>query len=174
MASMALALIIGAFFGNILLYKRQYARYRIGLDYRSTYQVSGPTRMFGRLQYLLYLGVLGDVIFRFLIAGQSPRPLRLLIGISVNILGLILLWLSLEALGENYAPCNKGALPRERVTTGPYRYVRHPIYLANFLQIAGIAAITGSLFILAILAIFVWSVCHAVQDEERALREHFQ
>lgn len=174
MIAIALAFIIGSLTGNILLYKRHHARYPLGLDTRPTYPVSKPTRMFGRIQYLLYLGVFGDVMYRFLLARKIPRPLPLLIGMAVNTLGLILLRLSLEALGENFAPCNKGALPHERVTTGPYKYVKHPIYLANFLQIAGIAVITGSLMVVAILGIFAWSVLHAIQDEEKAFRERFR
>jgi protein-S-isoprenylcysteine O-methyltransferase Ste14 len=35
------------------------------------------------------------------------------------------------------------------ITSGPYRWLRHPIYTAAFLMIPGVAGVTGNLFILA-------------------------
>jgi protein-S-isoprenylcysteine O-methyltransferase Ste14 len=59
-------------------------------------------------------------------------------------------------------------IPQDLVTTGPYRYVRHPIYSAYLLAwIAPCAALpqAGTLVPFAVLAIFYW--CAAALEERK-------
>lgn len=57
------------------------------------------------------------------------------------------------------------------ISTGPYRFARHPNYVAVLGEIAGVALIvwapmTGAV----VLAVFAWLLWRRIQVEERALR----
>jgi protein-S-isoprenylcysteine O-methyltransferase Ste14 len=58
------------------------------------------------------------------------------------------------------------------VTTGPYRFVRHPMYAGALLLIVGVPLALGSLWGLwvcvPVIAVIVWRLL----DEEKYLREH--
>ncbi len=60
------------------------------------------------------------------------------------------------------------------VTTGPYAYLRHPIYLGNFLIGLGIVVISGSfIFVPIFLLLFVLYYHAIISEEEGFLRERF-
>ena len=59
------------------------------------------------------------------------------------------------------------------VTSGPYRRVRHPMYLALFLLMSGIAAWNGTWYNLASLPVLLIAIFGKMQREERYLRERF-
>jgi protein-S-isoprenylcysteine O-methyltransferase Ste14 len=63
--------------------------------------------------------------------------------------------------------------PKRVVTTGAFRYVRHPLYLASILTYFGLAVSTLSLFSLAILAGMFIFYNHIASYEERLLEEKF-
>jgi protein-S-isoprenylcysteine O-methyltransferase Ste14 len=56
------------------------------------------------------------------------------------------------------------------VMTGPYRFVRHPIYLFQIVMVAGIAVLLPSLPALLVLAIHVACAVTKATDEEKYLR----
>lgn len=57
------------------------------------------------------------------------------------------------------------------VTTGPYRYVRHPLYAGAFLYFLGTALLLGSWLGVLLVPIFVGMIRIRVIFEERMLRE---
>jgi len=60
----------------------------------------------------------------------------------------------------------------ELVTTGPYRFVRHPIYTGMLAAVLGSALVTGRIW----LAIFVWMGIYCVysaKTEERLMMQQF-
>lgn len=60
------------------------------------------------------------------------------------------------------------------VTTGPYAYLRHPIYLGNFLIGLGIVVISGAFIFVPIFLFFFVVQYHAIiSEEEGFLRERF-
>jgi protein-S-isoprenylcysteine O-methyltransferase Ste14 len=64
--------------------------------------------------------------------------------------------------------------PRRLVVTGPYRYVRNPMYIASLMLLAGEALLFGSPGV-AIYAAAVWLAFHlrVILYEEPALRSQF-
>ncbi len=55
------------------------------------------------------------------------------------------------------------------VTNGPYRYVRHPVYLANILLAAGYLMASGSLWIVIFGGYGVLKIIWAMRNEELSL-----
>jgi protein-S-isoprenylcysteine O-methyltransferase Ste14 len=60
------------------------------------------------------------------------------------------------------------------VSTGPYRYVRHPLYASSLLFIPGIALLLGSSYGLLLSVVFMGMFAVRAVLEERVLREELQ
>lgn len=66
-----------------------------------------------------------------------------------------------QALGRNWSQTVSAKQEPELVTSGPYRYVRHPMYGAGLVAGIGAAIVVGGPFvfmILTLLPIFLWRV----------------
>lgn len=94
-------------------------------------------------------------------------------GIVVLIAGTVLYRKSMAYLGNNYSPCFDAHLPFQIVTRGPYRYIRHPLYLANILQGVGYILTSGSLWVLLFAIYGILSVVRALDKEESYLSRTF-
>ncbi len=111
-------------------------------------------------------------------AGLGPAELPLLprvAGLALAVLGAALaLWCVLAfALRGRGTPAPFDP-PRRLVTSGPYRFVRNPMYAGAVLALAGAALALGSPALLAFAALFLLAA-HAfvVGYEEPALRRAF-
>lgn len=63
---------------------------------------------------------------------------------------------------------------RELATSGPYAFVRHPLYTGNILIILGFAVASGVWWTLAVSALFFWFYYPtAIEYEDRKLRGIF-
>lgn len=124
---------------------------------------TGVAAALGAQAFTIVLGVVaGGATF-------SGAPL-----VAANILlagGLLFAIASLAFLGRCF-----GVLPDVRglVTRGPYRFVRHPLYLGELTALLGIALGAERW----LLALPLWAVCVALQlvrtgYEERSLRAEF-
>jgi hypothetical protein len=83
---------------------------------------------------------------------------------------------ALIALGIAMHVWAKGCLHQNQEVTrsGPYRFVRHPFYLANALLDAGIAVMSGWWVLQMVLPVW-WSAVYlpVIRREERTMTEHF-
>lgn len=60
------------------------------------------------------------------------------------------------------------------VTSGPYRFVRHPVYVGTAIALVGVAVVARSLpGLLAVFVLFVPSEIHRASREERSLADAF-
>lgn len=107
--------------------------------------------------------------FRF---GWSPTP------VWVQVVGalvlLISIWICYLTMLENSFAAPVVKIQEERgqkvITTGPYSYVRHPMYSGAILYFAGTAMLLGSWWGLAAVLFFIMLLAVRTFIEEQALR----
>ena len=81
---------------------------------------------------------------------------------------------SSRALGKNWSVVARTLNDHELVQTGPYAYVRHPIYVGMLLFLLGLAAAVGHLAQLVIaVPIFLVGTLIRTRIEDRLLEEQF-
>jgi len=119
-----------------------------------------------------WLGLMG-LDFRY---GWSAVPSWLLaIGGVVLLVGI---WICYLTMLENSfaAPVVKiqGERGQHVITTGPYSYVRHPMYAGAILYFAGTALLLGSWWGLASVLLFIVLLAIRIFIEEQALRTGLQ
>jgi protein-S-isoprenylcysteine O-methyltransferase Ste14 len=102
-------------------------------------------------------------------SSDTPSAL-LLVGDTVAVAGSLWIFASVLALGRCF-----GVLPEARglVTRGPYRLVRHPVYLGEIVALAGLTIAAPALSHVAIFAVFVFAQSVRMRLEEAALTEAF-
>ena len=84
--------------------------------------------------------------------------------------------LPIAALGEALRIWAAGHLEKSREVTrsGPYRWLRHPLYVGSSLMAAGLAIAAGSLVVAAIVAIYMTTtITAAILTENAFLRQAF-
>lgn len=95
------------------------------------------------------------------------------IGLVLAILGMGLIFWSGIALGRLYSP--EVTLQKEHslITTGPYRYIRHPRYLGGIVQGIGLALLFRSWIGILLTLLFVAAILFRIKDEEVLLSKEF-
>jgi protein-S-isoprenylcysteine O-methyltransferase Ste14 len=112
--------------------------------------------------------VIGSVIVVGL--GMAPQTLDHVLILATAeaqlVLGLIVMVTGLMSLGRSF-----GVMPRARglVRTGLYRWIRHPIYLGEFLAFGGMLLPTLSWWTLAVYVTFVMLQVYRMSQEEFTL-----
>lgn len=104
---------------------------------------------------------------------SHPQPFYV-IGLLLFLLGLIVRWIAIIHLGRFFTVNVAIADDHQLITTGPYRYVRHPSYTGTLLIFLGFGLCMLNVFSLAALflpiaAAFLWRM----HVEEEALRSAF-
>ncbi len=95
-------------------------------------------------------------------------------GAVVGVLNLPLLYWVFDHLGKNVSETTLTKDEHELVTSGPYRWVRHPLYTAGTLLLASCSLLTASWLIAALTALAVVLISALVMPrEERALVAKF-
>jgi protein-S-isoprenylcysteine O-methyltransferase Ste14 len=101
---------------------------------------------------------------------HAPRTVENLLVIAaaevLMTIGLVIMVFGLLSLGRSF-----GIMPRARglVQSGLYRWVRHPIYLGEFLVFAGILMLALSPLTIAVYTVFVGLQVYRLIVEERTL-----
>jgi protein-S-isoprenylcysteine O-methyltransferase Ste14 len=114
------------------------------------------------------------------IFGNWPILLRLHNRTDIMVVGLcgalatfgLFIWAK-SALGDNYSPCFDSYLPQAFKRTGPYKFVRHPIYSSNIVLLVLLWASNGSLWILANVTILAAYYSKSARQEEEELAGRF-
>jgi len=107
--------------------------------------------------------------------GATPpdwlRPIGWIFTFTGGSIGLTCVWLFLTAGRGTPAPFDP---PKVFVATGPYRYVRNPMYVGAVIALVGIGFIVRSFSILILAALF-WALAHimVLYYEEPALKKRF-
>ncbi|MBV8527803.1 MAG: isoprenylcysteine carboxylmethyltransferase family protein [Candidatus Dormibacteraeota bacterium] len=113
---------------------------------------------------LLFVGILGGpALFTSPAALQVAATLLSVIAFAVGVCGLLALRRNLSLMPE----------ARRLVTSGPYRFVRHPLYAAEILAAAAMVLAHPALWAAVSLAPFVAVQLTRATFEERLLRDTF-
>lgn len=112
--------------------------------------------------------LVGNPIFPLYIAQNVTY-----LGLVVSAAGFGLFLWSMRCLGTEFSPCNRARTPQKLVSTGPYHWVRHPIYTSNLLLMAGLFLFTASAWILANFLLLGVCYQHSASREEKRLSQQF-
>jgi protein-S-isoprenylcysteine O-methyltransferase Ste14 len=107
---------------------------------------------------------LGFVFGAIVLTLARPTPRSLAIGLSIAAVGeAIRVW----AAGHLYKS-------REVTSSGPYRWVAHPLYVGSSVMGAGLAVACGSVIVAVLIAVYlVTTLTAAIKNEEAFLRRTF-
>lgn len=87
--------------------------------------------------------------------------------VLIGIWGVLFVW-TFQTLGKNLTDTVVTRKVHSLVTTGPYRYVRHPFYLAFFVAVLGGSIVTANWFLfLGSLLPFAFLVARTRIEEEK-------
>lgn len=104
-------------------------------------------------------------------------PYSIVSTVLAFLLGASAIWLFLSAattMGKNWSLIAQTRADHQLVRTGPFRIVRHPIYLALLLYLIGLAASLGHWQQLLIaVPIYLAGTAIRIRGEERLLRAQF-
>jgi protein-S-isoprenylcysteine O-methyltransferase Ste14 len=140
-----------------------------------------PRSLYGWVDMLLLVTVVG--YSAWLTVGPRPGNAStgsVLAGVALWSAGMALRWWAIATLGSHFRIGQDEADKRAAfVAAGPYRFVRHPIYVALLLVAAGMALLTnldlGAMTLLAV-SVFYFVVQKRLEDRrwyrqaDRALR----
>lgn len=126
---------------------------------------------------LIAVAVLAAVLLGYLAPlpwpGLDDWPARV-VGITIGTAGLALVLWAISTLNrhETAVMPNKGA--SNLVTSGPFRWVRNPIYLGDVLIFLGVAEVTKNIWFVVLGLVFAGLVTWlAILPEERHLEAKF-
>lgn len=152
--------------------------YWLILAFSSKRNTKSNLKQFARIRIITFVAAV--ILFRFLNVQNSSSITRLAthqewvltVGFVVFLLGLLLAVWARVHLGNNWGmPMTQKQKP-ELVTSGPYAYIRHPIYAGILLAVIG-CAITISLFSLIIFAMMSVYFIYSSVIEEKLLTTQF-
>jgi protein-S-isoprenylcysteine O-methyltransferase Ste14 len=95
------------------------------------------------------------------------------IGIVITLSGLLFTVWARVHLGRNWSGTVTIKEGHELITSGPYRFVRHPIYTGLLLAFTGQAIAVGQWRGVLAVALAMFSFWRKLRIEERWMREHF-
>lgn len=102
---------------------------------------------------------------------SEPRSWLIAAAIALFIASLIIFWSAIFASRQGgLHVAHEEAVSRAIVTSGPYRYLRHPFYVAYRLFWLATALIGGPVLWMFTLAFLVWYAILAREEEKRLLQ----
>jgi protein-S-isoprenylcysteine O-methyltransferase Ste14 len=94
-------------------------------------------------------------------------------GAAIATLALPLLYWLFRSIGRNITQTVKTRNEHQLITTGPYRWVRHPLYSVGTLLFGSFALITANWFLALVTALSFVMLLVRLPNEERHLIERF-
>jgi len=152
--ALAFGLILGTYWARVVKMVLK-ARAREGRDAANFV----PRETLGRVLRVVWYPTVSlwvAVPFLYAFVDDLPPPLRLLHrspwvawpAVGVGLAALVVTWICWKRMGKSWRMGIDPNAPTQLVSTGPYAYVRHPIYaLSSLLMLATTAALTSYLML---------------------------
>jgi protein-S-isoprenylcysteine O-methyltransferase Ste14 len=94
-----------------------------------------------------------------------------LVGLGLAGFALLLFMFAMWTLDHQFTPAHASRVPTAIVQSGPYRFIRHPIYTSNLILMVGMLLLSGSAWIAINLLILIAYYLPTIIVEERAIKE---
>lgn len=104
----------------------------------------------------------------------DPLPIIRGLGVIIVIIGLMLSMSAQRHLGKNWVGGAALTTNHQLVTTGPYRYVRHPLYSGILVSVCGIGFFSWNWYYALAGLCLALSFLYRVPLEEHLLRKKFK
>ena len=101
-------------------------------------------------------------------------PLSYLVGFLIIIFALIIILVAIKDLGRNLSPLPRPITNSNLVTTGIYRFTRHPMYYSLIFISLGVFIIKLSIYYLILLISLVLIIKLKIVLEEQYLQNKFK
>jgi len=109
----------------------------------------------------------------FGVTNHAMPPFLRILGTLLAVFGLLLLAWTHFHLGKQWSADLEIQQEHKLITSGPYHYVRHPMYAALYSFFIGTALISGN-FIIEFLSIFIILIIQTrINREEKMLQDEF-
>lgn len=106
--------------------------------------------------------------------GCRPSDSLLFIGVLLAICSFTIRRSAIAALGRFWSLHVEMRTEHVLVTTGPFRYMRHPVYFSMILELAAVALILKApVAFLLVMLVFIPTLIRRLSLEEKALRDKF-
>ncbi|MGD8868008.1 MAG: isoprenylcysteine carboxylmethyltransferase family protein [Gemmatimonadales bacterium] len=127
------------------------------------------------LTIVAYAGILAYVLDPAALSwSRVPLPDEVqVLGIALAIVGLVVMCWAFRHLGHNLLASSRSDTEHTLITTGPYRWVRHPLYSAWALLFLGYGLITASWVAMSAAAAAFVAVARRTAGEESSLISRF-
>jgi protein-S-isoprenylcysteine O-methyltransferase Ste14 len=109
----------------------------------------------------------------FVLRGQKLNPAMIFSGFMLLCAGIIIRLAGLLKLKNNFSTAIETRNNSNLVTTGIYRYIRHPLYLASFMISAAGSLIFSCLFTWIPVLLMLVAVIKRINREEIFLNSHY-
>lgn len=103
----------------------------------------------------------------------SNFPWLVLSGVVLTLAGIVLAFWARFHLGRNWGPPGTMRVGHELVTSGPYAYIRHPIYVGMGVAVVGTALAIGNVLVVLIAAVVLLRFWWAARVENNLLARRF-
>jgi len=128
---------------------------------------------------LAYIIMVYGTLFEFYIYFEGTFMLAFIIGLLFFIISFLLRWWSVSTLGNQWGIHVDGlgrlhSARRQLIRSGPYKYVRHPIYLAAIIEVISIPLMFAAFYTLlfSVMVCIPLQICRAY-FEESGLKQIF-
>ena len=136
---------------------------------------SGTTRLIGVVFAISWLAMLGSAVLnRYRIAIVEPHLVFGMVGLVLMVSGAIIRTIAMRTLGKFFTRTLVMREAHRVVSTGIYRRIRHPGYLADLLLFGGSGIATSNVIgTVVIIGVLLPAFVRRIAVEERMLREAF-
>ena len=147
---------------------------------RFKYKKSGKTEINAIIKYVAYVPFAAwfSIILLLILPVDTPvktfdlpaNNTLAIVGEGMVVISILLLYWGHKTIGNQW-PVVKDMKNYSMVTTGPYKYVRHPIYLSFFLFTIGKSMVFANLLLLIIIPSLIMLYVHTLMEEQKLAKK---